>query len=1007
MSHNHNLIRAGLATAMLVSTLASVPTSYAANAPSAPNAAAGPILFVTQVPMQSTFGSITAVFGNHLSDVKSAPRGGDLMIRYPDGTLKNLTATAGYGNSGFQGANSIAVRDPHVHWDGTKALFSMVVGSPTQRYQVVTYYWQIYEITGLGANDTPVITKVPNQPQNFNNITPVYGTDDRIIFTTDRPRSGEAHLYPQLDEYELAPTNTGLWSLDPATGNLKILNHAPSGNFSPSVDSFGRVVFSQWDHLQRDQQADADGFNQPSYSYGTYGTYNYSSESASATKLQDRSEVYPEPRPSRTDLLAGTNLVGHNFNHFFPWTINEDGSEGEVLNHLGRHELHGYIPRALTGDSNLDDYYGQRSRFNPNRIMNMLMIKESPTAPGTYYGIDAPEFGTRSSGQVISITAPPGKDADHIAVSYVTRRETANSSSNPNPNHTGLYRDVLPMSDGSLVTAHTFETQESNVPGAVYAFRIKTLKQVNGYWQSDQPLTSGISKTITYWDPDMSVTHSGDLWEFQPVEVRARTRPAQRSSVVESPEQQMFTQAGVSVNDFQTYLQQNNLALIVVRNNTIRDDFDFQQPFRLKVGANGIATQPGTGTTYRIDALQLFQADQLRGWGGINNSRPGRRVLAQPLHDNAAITANNTAAAISPIASSVSINPADGSVAAFVPARRATTWQLVNDAGAGVVRERYWLTFQPGEIRTCATCHGLSDKDQMGNTTPTNPPQALYDLLVKWKAQQGQNPPNPTNPTVAPTAANGATATPTPTPTATAVPNNPATATATATATPMATATAIATNTPVPPTATATQTFIPLVQNKTLQQGLNGYTGVSDTNIYNWSVNSNNGNSSSLSTSSGKGEKSLIRFDLASIPVNSTVQSATLQLFLYYSDASAGTRPSELHKLNVDWLEMQATHSLRKTGVPWAGGGPLPNSDYVTSAAAVAQTGSKGVWVTWAVTALVQDWVNNPANNNGVLMFDPMPYANSDQGGYMRAYRSSNHWEPAVRPKLNVVYAAP
>ena len=48
-----------------------------------------------------------------------------------------------------------------------------------------------------------MITKVPNQPANYNNISPIYGTDDRIIFVSDRPRNGASHLYPQLDEYEL------------------------------------------------------------------------------------------------------------------------------------------------------------------------------------------------------------------------------------------------------------------------------------------------------------------------------------------------------------------------------------------------------------------------------------------------------------------------------------------------------------------------------------------------------------------------------------------------------------------------------------------------------------------------------------------------------------------------------------------------------------------------------------------------------------------------------------
>ena len=44
-----------------------------------------------------------------------------------------------------------------------------------------------------------------------------------------------------------------------------------------------------------------------------------------------------------------------------------------------------------------------------------------------------------------------------------------------------------------------------------------------------------------------------------------------------------------------------------------------------------------------------------------------------------------------------------------------------DSAGTGVVRERYWLSFQPGEIRVCTSCHGLNSKDQAGQSTPTNP----------------------------------------------------------------------------------------------------------------------------------------------------------------------------------------------------------------------------------------------------------------------------------------------
>jgi hypothetical protein len=84
------------------------------------------IVFVTQVPLRDDFTTIASTFGNHLSNMQSVPRGGDLWIRYSDGSLKNLTKAAGYGMDGLQGTNAIAVRDPSPDWDGKKLIFSMV-----------------------------------------------------------------------------------------------------------------------------------------------------------------------------------------------------------------------------------------------------------------------------------------------------------------------------------------------------------------------------------------------------------------------------------------------------------------------------------------------------------------------------------------------------------------------------------------------------------------------------------------------------------------------------------------------------------------------------------------------------------------------------------------------------------------------------------------------------------------------------------------------------------------
>ncbi len=691
-----------------------------------PSGSRNSVLFVTQVPVRADFTTIGSVFGNHRGDLNAVARGGDLWIRYADGTSKNLTKIAGFGVDGFQNAKAIAVRDPSVHWDGKKAVFSMVIGAPEKQYEYKDYYWQLYEITGLGQSEIPVITKLANQPLEVNNISPIYGTDDRIIFTSDRSRSGERHLYPQLDEYEEAPTVTGLWSLNPADGNLKLLNHAPSGDFTPSIDSFGRVIFTQWDHLQRDQQADADR------SGDSYGTFNYASEAANAQRLNNRDEVFPEPRDSAQ--ITEPNLNRHTFNQFFPWTILEDGSESEVLNHLGRHELAGYMAQSFNDDPNLVEFYKQYPRTNLNEITNMLQIKEDPTRGGRYFGVDAPEFYTHASGQIISLEAPPSLNADSVQVTYVTHRDTAGyteEGQTPSPNHSGHYRDPLPLADGTLIAAHTAETHATGGKYAGnYDFRLKTLKKFGQHWVADQPLTTGINKTISYWDPDKKVDFSGPLWELNPVEVRARPRPARRTLALEAPEQLMFQQAGVDINKLRAWLVQNNLALAVARDVTTRDDLDKQQPFNLQV-PGGVKTIGGPGKVYDVSHLQFFQADQLRGLGGTTEPRAGRRVLAQVLHDQNTLANNPT---LSGPAGSVAIAK-DGSMASFVPARRAMTWQLTDGAGKGVVRERYWLTFQPGEVRVCTSCHGMSDKDQAGRAAPTNSPQALLQLLQQWKTK--------------------------------------------------------------------------------------------------------------------------------------------------------------------------------------------------------------------------------------------------------------------------------
>ncbi len=701
----------------------------------APSPTANPILFVTQVPFDG-FATISMPFANHDGSVDSVPRGGDLWIRYPDGTLRNLTQEAGFGMTGLQGANSIAVREPSMHWSAAKAVFAMVVGTGTQQYVWLTHYWQLYEVSGLGKGQPAVITKIPNQPNDTNNISPVYGTDERIIFASDRSRSGERHLYPQLDEYESTVTLSGLWSLDPSNGDLKLLNHTPSGAFHPFVDSFGRVVFTKWDHLQRDQQADADNTG------GTNGSFNYADETVAAGRSASRAEVFPEPRADADPENIANHANGHRFNEFFPWQLNEDGTEEETLNHVGRHEIGGnYLEEpAFTDDPNLSAYAPESFHSNRNYLNGdggIFSLREDPRRPGLFFATNMREFNGGRAGQIITLNGAVGTSPEAMNITWITDPATKNEvqPGDPTPSGaTGRYRNPLPMSDGTLIAAHTPEVMsDANLgtranPNYRYQFRLKSLKQTGATYVADQLLTPGFTKSVSWYDPDVLVSYNGPLWEVDPVEVVARVKPARRSSALQAPEQQVFSEVGVDETALRTWLRSNNLALIVSRDVTTRDRADVQQPFNLRV-PGGASTVPLSGKVYDLAHLQIFQGDQIRGYGGTATPRAGRRVLSQTMHGSA--VTNNPANPGGP-AGSVKVG-LDGSTAAFVPAQRALTWQLTDGVGKAVVRERNWISFQPGEIRTCVSCHGINSHSQTGAVAPQNKPEALRQLLAAWK----------------------------------------------------------------------------------------------------------------------------------------------------------------------------------------------------------------------------------------------------------------------------------
>lgn len=684
-----------------------------------------PILFVTQVPPASDDATRLSAFANHLPGVDQAPRGGDLMLRYPDGTLRSLTREAGFGSDGLQGATAIAVREPAVHWSGTKALFSMVVGAPTQAGAVQQGYWQLYEVSGLERGQTATITRVANQPASYNNLSPLYGSDDRVLFTSDRPRNGQAHLYPQLDEYDALPTTSGLWSLEPASGKLKLLSHAVSGAFSPILDSYGRVIFTRWDHLQQDRLAERDRNALGNGVAIPFGSFNFADEGTAASRLDSRLELFPESGAGSDGVYGRVSAFAANF--FAPWQINEDGTGEETLNHIGQHELaFGFLTPSFMDDPNLSNRTLDSLHANQvpiRREGGLFHLREDPLRPGDYLATSARESDSFTTDRLVRLSGAPTLNGEQMVVTEITAGHAGDRLVG------GRYRNPVPLSDGQLLASHTSSERAPELGARLNDLRLKMLvpDPASGRHIAGAALTDGIRKSVSWWSGAVQRQYSGHLWELEAVELRPRERPAPRAPALEAPERAVLDEEGVSESALRAWLVQRDLALIVTRDQTSRDQADLQQPFNLQVpgGTRTVSRNFSGGRVYDIAHFQVFQGDLVRAYSG----RAGRRALAQPI---AAQQAGNPANPSGP-PGSVRI-AGDGSSAAFVPAGRALTWQNTDAQGTAIVRERNWITLQAGEMRTCASCHGVNSRNQAGAPTPTHQPQALRLLLRHWKS---------------------------------------------------------------------------------------------------------------------------------------------------------------------------------------------------------------------------------------------------------------------------------
>lgn len=181
----------------------------------------------------------------------------------------------------------------------------------------------------------------------------------------------------------------------------------------------------------------------------------------------------------------------------------------------------------------------------------------------------------------------------------------------------------------------------------------------------------------------------------------------------------------------------------------------------------------------------------------------------------------------------------------------------------------------------------------------------------------------------------------------------------------------------------------------TFQRGAGGYTGNTAT-YFDGAAGYNN--SAYLRISSDNYSKSLLRFDVTSVPITETIAEASLRVFPITS-SNANHLTIAAHKILSNWTDSQANRLQRQTGVNWQVAGMGAGSDYNTEADGAAELAGFGAgWVELDVTKMVRDWVADPTSNQGLVLL-----AQSASGSVNYGLCSELGWSPCTTVQAPVL----
>ena len=180
----------------------------------------------------------------------------------------------------------------------------------------------------------------------------------------------------------------------------------------------------------------------------------------------------------------------------------------------------------------------------------------------------------------------------------------------------------------------------------------------------------------------------------------------------------------------------------------------------------------------------------------------------------------------------------------------------------------------------------------------------------------------------------------------------------------------------------------------TLQQGVLGYSGTTDTYLKQWEPSTNYGNDE-LMVVNGVNQVSLLKFDLSDFTSSPIMVHAA---YLYVTTSwGSGDLDLSLYRLLRPWHETQANWIYARSGVTWGEPGCADTtSDHLSVPVDTRRLSAPSTQYRFNVRKLVEYWIDHPGENNGVLLLG------NGAGSYQ--VHTSEHSLTLSRPMLEIIY---